>query len=457
MKWLGFFVCAAALALPACNGAGTVFPSPNGAVSTDRRSVGAGPLANESVLYAFNGSPDAALPYGGLLAGKHGEFYGISNGGGTIGPSGLVDGTVYEISSTGQEQVLYSFQAGSDGAGSEGGLIADAAGDLFGTTQAGGGSSACTNGCGTVFEMQPSGSGYTERVLHAFRAGSDGSLPLTSLVLGKSNVLYGTTSFGGGNGCSVPSGLTGCGTVFSLTPSGTKYKEKIVYRFKGGSDGEAPRAKLAVDSTGGSLYGTTEFGGKSESACAKAPSGNTTCGTVFKLSPSGTETILYRFHGGTGDGANPRAALLRASNGNLYGLTVYGGASTLGPGTAYQLKPSGNIYHESVIYFFGRTSIDGVRPFDADGLSEDGHGNFYGTTGSSNVSPCGCGTVFELSPSAGGFTEKLLHVFAAGGDGATPFSSVTLHNNVVFGTTYGGGAYCYGSSYTCGVVYKVKP
>ena len=457
MKWLGFLVCAAALTLPACTGAGTVFPSQNGAIPNDRRSANAGPLANESVLYAFKGSPDAAFPYGGLLAGKHGEFYGISNGGGTLNPSGFVGGTVYEISSTGKEQVLYSFQAGNDGAGAEGGLIADATGNLFGTTQAGGGSSACTNGCGTVFEMQPSGSGYTERVLHAFHAGSDGSLPLTSLVLGKSNVLYGTTSFGGGTGCAMPSGLTGCGTVFSLTPSGAKYKEQIVYRFKGGTDGEAPRAKLAIDSNG-TLYGTTEFGGKTESACAKAPSGNTTCGTVFKLSLSGKETILYRFRGGTGDGANPRAGLVRILNGSLYGLTVYGGASTLGSGAAYLLKLSGKIYHESVIYFFGRTSIDGARPFDADGLAADSQGNFYGTTSLSTVSPCGCGAVFELSPSqGGGYTEKLLHVFAAGGDGATPFSGVTLHNNLLYGTTYGGGAYCYGSSYACGVVYKVKP
>ncbi|MGB8908477.1 MAG: choice-of-anchor tandem repeat GloVer-containing protein [Candidatus Cybelea sp.] len=449
--------CLSGALLSACGGSGAFSPSLSGAgaLPTDRRLVSAEPLAGESVLYAFTGAPNAAFPYSGLLAGKHNEFYGVSNGGGTVGPSGLLDGTVYEVSSTGQERVLYDFQGGNDGGGSEAGLIADRAGNLFGATQVGGGSSACTNGCGVVFEMQPNGSGFTERVLHAFQGGSDGELPLASLLLGKHGVLYGTTSFGGGSGCSGPSGFAGCGTVFSLTPSGSGYTEKIVYSFQGGTDGATPRDQLVADSKG-VLYGTTEFGGKTKSACDASPSGNTTCGTVFKLTPSGNETILYRFDGGKRDGSNPRSALLLASNGSLFGLTVFGGAATLGAGTAYELTPYGKRYSERVIHFFGQGSVDGARPYDPEGLTADSSGNLYGTTLLSTVSPCGCGTVFELSPTASGYGEKLLHVFAAAGDGALPYGSVTLRKNVIYGTTYEGGGYCYGSSYSCGVVYKVR-
>lgn len=451
--------CLSAALLAACGGSSALSPSLSSAGGTLPMGgrFNAGAPAHETVLYAFKGAPDAAFPYGGLLAGKHGEFYGVSNGGGTVGPSGLVDGTVYKISSTGQEKVMYSFQGGNDGAGSEAGLIADPAGNMYGTTQAGGGSSACTDGCGTVFEMQPKGAGFTERVIHGFKAGTDGALPLANLLLGKNGVLYGTTSYGGGTGCSTTTGLAGCGTVFRLTPSGSGYTEKVLYRFKGGKDGEAPRATLIADGKG-FLYGTTEFGGKSEAACDKSPSGNTTCGTVFKLSSSGKKTIVYQFNGGTRDGSNPRSALLLASNGAFYGLTVFGGGTSLGGGTAYSLMPSGKKYTESVIHFFAQASApDGARPDDADGLSVDSSGNFYGTTQASTISPCGCGTVFELSHKKSGYTETVLHDFQANGDGAVPFSSVTIQNNVIYGTTFEGGGYCYGSSNSCGVVYRVKP
>lgn len=388
-----------------------------------------------------------------MLAGKHGEFYGISNGGGTVGPSGFSGGTVYEVSSTGQEKVLYDFQGGNDGAGSEATPIADRAGNLFGVTSFGG-SGACTNGCGTVFEMQPNGSGFTERVLCAFAGGQDGADPVGSLVLGKNGVLYGTTNVGGGGARNAPSLASGCGTVFSLTPSGSQYTEKVIYSVQGGSDGESSRATLIADSSG-NLYGPTLYGGKSKSACGKSNEGIASCGLIFEITRSGHEKILYKFDGGKHHGSNPRTALLPLSNGSFVSLTIFGGPSNLG--TAYELIPtSGGTYTERVVHFFAPT-MDGFHPEDADGLVEDASGNLYGTTVGSSISPCGCGTVFELTPNASGYTEKVLHAFNGAGDGVNPRSSVTFHDGVMYGTTYAGGCYCYGSSYSCGVVYKVRP
>ena len=398
--------CLCAALLSACGGSGAFSPSSERrrGFSTDRRLVSAGSLARESVLYAFTGAPNAAFPYSGLLAGKHNEFYGVSNGGGTVGPSGLLDGTVYEISSTGQEKVLYDFQGGNDGGGSEAGLIADRAGNLFGATQVGGGSGACTNGCGVVFEMQPNGSGFTERVLHAFQSGSDGALPLAVFFSGR-RACCTVRPPGAAGGMLGSVGIHWLRNRFQSDPIGLGLHRKDRLQLPGGTDGATPRAQLIADSKG-TLYGTTEFGGKTKSACDASPSGNTTCGTVFKLAPSGKETIVYRFDGGKRDGSNPRAALLLAPNGSLFGLTVYGGAARLGGGTAYELTPNGRTYTERVIHFFGQSSGDGARPFDPEGLTADSSGNLYGTTLQSTVSPCGCGTVFELSPTTSGYSES---------------------------------------------------
>ena len=447
----GFAMSLFALALASCGGGSLASPPIVGGHTSVQ------PPATESVLYFFKGAPDAAFPYGGLLVRGHDEFLGISNGGGTTLPSGLAPGAVYEVSSAGQESVLYSFQGGNDGVGSEGGLVADNMGNLFGTTQVGGGSTACTNGCGVVFEMQRNHGIYAERVIYAFAGGSDGAVPLTRLTVASDGVLYGTTAFGGAGSCTGVGGVTGCGTVFSLTPSGSTYTEKIIYRFTGGKDGESPRAGLMLDSKG-ALYGTTDFGGNTHAACLKDFAGNPSCGVVFKITRGGQKNILYRFNGGATDGANPRAAVLRTTHGRLVGLTVFGGPGCggTGCGTAYELTPSGNSYTERVIYFFGQTSSDGAHPFDADGLTSDVAGHLYGTTELSTQSPCGCGTVFELTPTPSGYSERVLHFFtAAGSDGALPFASVVLKDHALYGTTYQGGSYCYGSSTSCGSVYKV--
>jgi hypothetical protein len=276
-------------------------------------------------------------------------------------------------------------------------------------------------------------------------------------VLGKNGVLYGTTTTGGGGTCTSPSGYTGCGTVFSLTPAGKRYTEKVLYAFKGGTDGEAPRAALITDAQG-NLYGTTEFGGNTNAACGKSPEGETTCGTVFEIPASGGEKIIYRFKGGNKDGANPRAAVLWVSKTSLVGLTLYGGGNPLGLGTAYELTFNGHRYTERVLYFFGEHSMDGARPDDHGGLTADSKGNLYGATILSTTSPCGCGAVFELAPTKTGYNESVVYLFAGPPDGSQPRAAPVLYNGELYGTTFLGGDLCYKSStYGCGTVFKVKP
>ena len=216
---------------------------------------------------------------------------------------------------------------------------------------------------------------------------------------------------------------------------------------------------MLIADTKGNLYGTTELGGNSNTMCAGAPSGTNTCGTAFKLTLSGKESVLYRFKGGQ-DAGNPRAGLRFLSDGSLVGATIRGGdissSCKNGCGTAYELTKKGKKYKDRVIYAFGQGSTDGTAPFDSDGLIIDTAGNIYGTTVSA-FSSCGCGTVFKLAPSGSGYTESLLHVFAGGTDGEIPFASVTMFKGELYGTTEQGGSTCYGTSYSCGTVYKVKP
>lgn len=269
-------------------------------------------------------------PSSGLIMDAQGNVYGTTFEGGVLGCNdGTGCGIVFEITATGTEKVLYGFAGGTDGVRPYGGLIMDAQGHLYGTTIYGGSSSRCQyygSSCGTVFKLTPDG---TETVLYSFAGGSDGEIPDAGLVMDSQGNLYGTTSFGGGNpGC--PS-ADGCGTVFKLTPNGA---ETVLYRFAGGMDGEEPNATLVLDAEG-NLYGMTTIGGGS--GCY----GNEGCGTVFKVSPSGVETILHSFAGPPNDGAFPDTALVFDSQGNLYGTTPQGGLGCggYGCGTVFKVTP----------------------------------------------------------------------------------------------------------------------
>ncbi len=269
------------------------------------------------LLYSFKGPPDGMNPTARLVA-VSGRLYGTTLAG---GPQS--DGTVFEISTSGVYRSLYQFTYGSGGNIPEGDLIY-AGGKLYGVTYAGG-SGDCQDvgniGCGTVYSITPAG---IKRVIYRFKGGTDGDSPSSGLTWWN-GVLYGTTYFGGNQAtCS-----GGCGTVFSLDP--TSNRERVLYRFNGGSDGLLPDAPLLVYR--GALYGTTVLGGNGP--CFPYSS----CGTAFRVSGSGVESVLHSFQGA--DGYEPYGRLT-AMNGVLYGTTIRGGTKCrpeLGCGTVFALTP----------------------------------------------------------------------------------------------------------------------
>jgi uncharacterized repeat protein (TIGR03803 family) len=433
------------------------------APTTPSNSAGGAPPPrshNADVIYTFQGGSDGNGPLSGLLL-ENGQFYGTTEGAGTGG-----SGTAYRISPSGTLTVLYSFSGGSDAANPEAGLTAGPGGVLYGDTLSGGAPSLCASyGCGAVYELVPSGSGYSENIIHAFHAGGDGANPAGGLLIDQSGAIYGTTLGGGGafacTGGGSGSYASGCGTVFKLTPSGSTFTETILYSFQGGNDGANPGATLIADGTG-ALYGTTEYGGASASVCT-SPSGYAGCGTVFKLTPSGSgysESILYRFQGGT-DGAVPESALLAGSNGALFGATERGGANggNTNHGTVYELMPSGSGYSERVIFRFDAS--DGAFPRDENGLYADNSGNLYGTaSGGGGGKGCG-GVVFKLAPSGSGFTDTTLYRFrgAREHDGCNPVGSLTADaSGTLYGTTADGGLRIrHGHHHGFGTIFKISP
>jgi uncharacterized repeat protein (TIGR03803 family) len=258
----------------------------------------------ETVLHSFAGEPDGFNPDAGLLN-VNGTLYGTTFNGGTAGA-----GTVFAITTSGKETVLHSFAGTPDGAHSYAGLI-NVNGTLYGTTVHGG-----TDGDGTVFTITTSGA---ETVLYSFKGGSgDGKYPTQAALLDVNGTLYGTTARGGTNSR---------GTVFSITTSG---KETVLHSFGGSDDGALPYGGLL--DVNGTLYGTTSNGGSG--SCLQY--GNVHgCGTVFKTTTSGKETVLHSF-GGSGDGKYPYAGLINV-NGTLYGTTTAGGAKNAG--AVFSLSP----------------------------------------------------------------------------------------------------------------------
>ncbi len=382
------------------------------------------------------------------------------------------------------ESVLYNFcsQGGvycTDGIQPFAGLMEDASGNFYGTTNGGGSTNAsdCNAGScgyGTVFKLTPNGGGYTKTVLYNFCSQpncTDGANSYAGVIEDRSGNLYGTTYNGGANGG---------GTVFKLTPSGNGYAESVLYSFCSQSQGSAactdganPFAGLIEDSAG-NLYGTTNLGGSGPVLV----NGAYAYGTVFMLSPSGdgyTETVLYSFcsQGGNQctDGAAPNAALIEDTSGNLYGTTALGGTGAqncigLGCGTVFKLSPSSGGYVEAVLYSFcsqgGSNCTDGGYPYGAS-LIEDASGNLYGTTSSGGVNSCdspGCGTVFRLAPNNdGSYTESVLHSFDYT-DGASPDAGLIEDSSGnLYGTTSNGGT---GLSWECegcagGTVFELSP
>lgn len=391
----------------------------------------------DTVIHSFGASgTDGFAPTAGLVLASDGNFYGTTSEGGASGTADCGGkfgcGSVYEVTPSGAYAVVYSFGLTStDGVTPQGALLQASDGYLYGTTAAGGTSAIAG---GTVFKLAPGGGGYS--ILYSFGASStDGTVPYSALIEGTDGNLYGTTMNGGANS-SLCNGI-GCGTVFKITLAGV---ETVLYSFGSSSqDGEYPQAGL-VQGSDGNFYGTTYLGGAYNE------------GTVFKITPSGTYTLLYSFGATATDALRPLGSLVEGADGNFYGTTYLGGASIcgsppIGCGAVFMVTPGGK---ESVIYSFGSTATDGYRPVAALTLRSDG--SFYGTTASGGTN--GAGTVFELTPSG---IETVLYSFSGPPDGASPTSALVAGSgNNFYGTTEAGGTNGCNFAPGCGTVFSIS-
>jgi uncharacterized repeat protein (TIGR03803 family) len=373
---------------------------------------------SETVLYNFTGISDGANPDGSLTSDGKGNFYGTTIAG------ALRYGTVFELSPNGSggwnQTTLYTFTGGTDGGGPEFvNVIFDSLGNLYGTAYLGG-----ANGYGVVWELSPPvvGTSWTETVLHSFGDGTDTVYPVGGVIMDSAGNLYGT-SVGDVGGAGVvfelsPSGggwteqniyeigdvssyagltMDGMGNiygaqvndVFELSPNGSGgWNSVVIHNFAGGpKDGTVANGTPVLDKAG-NLYGTTQSGGTKN------------LGTVYKLTPvttgpkkgTWTEKILYSFKGGTKDGGGPFAGIVFGAAGNIYGTTTGGGKYT--GGTVYELALSGTTYKEKILWNFN--NADGYLPYG--GVILDSAGNLYGTAydgGSFDY-----GVVFEVNPGA---------------------------------------------------------
>jgi uncharacterized repeat protein (TIGR03803 family) len=341
--------------------------------------VKSGNSYTQNVLYSFTGgASDGASPNGGLIADGNGDLFGTTTSGGAGN-----QGTVFELVKSGNsytETVLYSFAGGaSDGGNPYGTLIMDSNGNLFGTTDHGGGSNA-----GTVFEMVKNGSSYNApTILHFFAGGSDGAFLQFGVIADANDDLFGTTNQGGN--------ASSDGTVFELVKGANGYTKTTLYAFAGATaDGSSPYVTLSMDGAG-NLFGATHGGGTNN------------VGAVYELAKSGssfTESVLYSFAGGDTDGGFPDAGVVVDGNGNIFGTADLHGPIINGAGMVFELVKSGNSYTETALHFFAGGASDGNQP--ASDLIMDANGNIFGTTLSGGAS--GFGTVFETS--VGGLTPN---------------------------------------------------
>jgi len=398
-----------------------------------------------TTLHSFGG-PDGDGPLYGVIADKSGALYGTTVFGGDIGK-----GSVFKLTPTKSgysEAVLYSFGGGSDGDAPFGGLVADKSGALYGVTLEGG-NDACYAGCGTVFKLTPTKSGYTKSTIYSFGFVPDASAPLGTLALDEKGALYGATQSGG---------TQNDGAVYKLTPGKSGYTESVIYSFRGGNDGNLPQAGVVMDKQG-SLYGTTFYGGPG--SCDGG------CGTVFKLAPSGSgydETILYAFQD-YDDGYLPSAAVtLDENTGAIYGTTWWGG--TYHSGNVFKLTPSGSGYEKSTIYNFDHEGDHGTAgAFPEAQLLLRSDGALFGTDfiGGGGCNGIGCGSVFELKPSGSGYSFNYVYNFRQPLNGAEPDYSGVIADakGALYGTTHSGGSKtdCYnggpGGTLGCGTVFKL--
>jgi uncharacterized repeat protein (TIGR03803 family) len=368
----------------------------------------------ETVLHSFT-YDDGSTPSAGLTSDGAGNFYGTT-------PYGAGGGTVFELSPNGSggwnATVLHRFTGGADGNIPVGPVIFDSVGNLYGATSSGGAYNE-----GTVFELSPAGTSWTETILYSFAGKGAGAYPETGLIMDQAGNLYGGTFY----------------TVFELSPSGGGWTERVIY---GLGKSEFISDSLTMDANGNIFA---------------AASSN-----IFELSPNGKggwlRRVIHTFTGGPKDGAYAQGTPVFDQAGNLYGTTSGGGYGVgVGKGTVYELSPGKNgKWTEKILHRF-HGGKDGDDPFS--GVVLDASGNIYGTArgaGKSND-----GTVFELvAPvGTGSYEPKPLWSFN-GTDGDSPYGTLVLDNaGNLYGTTYRGGSLegpC-GGTLGCGVVFKITP
>jgi len=391
------------------------------------------PAQTLTTLVDLNGT-NGAGPNAPLVQGTDGNFYGTTTGGGLYN-----SGTIFKVTPGGSLTTLHSFCAPSTQGGCPDGYPYDGAwvtlandGNFYGTTVEGGAPATNCNGfnvitgCGTIFRITPAGQLTTLYTFCSQPGCSDGFLPGAALVQGTDGNLYGTTQGGGGGAY----GTYGSGTIFKITPAGAL---TTLYRFcwPNCTDGSEP-AGLAQESDG-NFYGITPLGGANN------------LGTVFKITPGGTLTTIYTFDGT--QGAYPSGTLVQGSDGNFYGTEGHSG-------TIFKITPAGALSTLAVI---------GQFPYA--GLVQAGDGNFYGTTyvgGTNDGYFCqnnGCGSLFRMTPSSG--TVTALYNFCSEpncADGFFPLAGLVQGTDgKLYGVTIGGGTVGGCGGNTCGTVFSFGP
>jgi uncharacterized repeat protein (TIGR03803 family) len=400
-------------------------------------------LANaqtESTLHTFT-ETTSFWPQGALLEDSAGNLYGTTRAGGTYGV-----GTVFEMSPPAvlggawTLTTLYNFVPyGSGGYVAVSDLITDSTGAFYGTTYSGG-NPVCN--CGVVYKLTPpatKGGAWTEKTLYAFTGNSDGRLPVAfALTRNSQGIIYGTTIRGG---------TWDSGVIYQLAPgTGGTYTESVLYSFGDLADASTPNGPLAMDSTG-TLYGVTSLGGVFDD------------GTVFKFVPAAkgqlaTESILFSFKSGSKSGTTPSGSLLWDTSGNLYGVTN-GGGSANNDGVVYELTPAKTTWTQTILYTFSKQS--GSNPVGGM-IWNPTNGALFGTTSSQNGKTSGDGTVFQLSPptvQGEAWTLSTLFQFTYNTVGGYPTGTITRDptTGTLYGTALNGGVV--GCDLYCGVVWKI--
>jgi uncharacterized repeat protein (TIGR03803 family) len=357
-----------------------------------------------TTLVSFNGT-NGANPAANLVQGPNGNFYGTAPNGGANS-----NGTVFEISPDGSFFTnFYNFTGGSNGAGPVGPLILGAGGNFYGTTYGGG-----VSNWGTIFRLSTNGAFISLGML----SGTNGANPIVGLVQGADGSLYGAAKYGGPY-TNTTQGGNGYGTIFRLSTNGALTTPVLF------ADTNGANPAALVLGNDGNFYGTTAWGGNVSAF-------KLGFGTIFRLSPDGTFTNLYIFTGGANDGGFPYANLIQGSDGNFYGTAFNGGKYS--GGDVFRFSPDGQFTN---IYSFTGGS-DGAWPYSA--LVQGSDGNFYGTTykyGNYSV-----GTLFEITTN--GNLTPLISFSGTNGPslGANPQGSLVQGTDGNFyGTTYDGGTY----------------